>query len=102
METVSSPAHVVQTWTELMVGYHGGVRDFTLKLELGDRLVNTAEELRVTQAVGFRAPMTWEFARPWVTFVMICIRQVTVDPTTGAEISNRGTRPDGEKVRTAQ
>jgi hypothetical protein len=102
METVSRPPHVVQTWTELTVGYQGGggalggEHDYTLRLELGDVFVNTPDRLAVTQVVGYRAPVTTEYARAWVTFSRICVRQVTVDPTTGAEILIRGGRPDGD------
>jgi len=102
METRSLPPHVFEMWTELSVGYHGGERDFTLRLELGDVLVNTPDRLEVTQTVRYAAPLSTVFARQWVTFVTMRLRRVMVDPATGFEIRRKEPAPDGEEVHAAQ
>jgi len=85
MEIVSPPPHAIQTWTELTVGLTGGgERDFVLKAEHGDVLINTPDRLDVTQA-GV-APLSTVFNRAHVQWVTLRVRRVTVDVKTGIEV----------------
>ena len=88
MEIVSTPAFVLEPWTDLAIGQtYGEPKEFTLKR--GDKFVEQGDLLEVTMVGRGGDPTViehWTFRLPQTPWLCRRLRMVAVDPATGKPV----------------